>query len=157
MARLVELGHTTGGEPHQDLIYSLPGIVLESVGPMRHEVKVPFHDSQVKGHVVLIQTGWDGRCGTDAYWEPGPVLSEDVIFRLVRSVARLAGVDFWVIPNATDAADVQTRLIVDGKIPIVENLCNLSILPRWNFRFCVVPLQATPGSPQMVRAFAEIL
>ena|SRR5437867_7993912 len=156
MARLVELGHTTGGESHQDILYSLPGIVLESVGPTRHEVKVPFHDSQVKGRAVLIQTRWDSRYGTDAYWEPGPFLSEDVIFRLVRSGARLVGLDFWVTPKAAHAGDAETCLIADGKIPVVENLCNLSMLPPWNFRFCVVPVQKTPASGSVVRAFAQI-
>ena len=156
MARLVELGYTTAAESHQNPLYSLPGIVLESVGPVRHEVRVPFHDSQVKGHAVLIQTGWDIRFGAEAYWEPGPFLSEDVIFRLVRSGARLVGVDFWVTPNATGARDAQTRLNLDGRIPVVENLCNLSILPRWNFRFCTAPLQAAAGSSFLVRTFAEI-
>src|SRR5881396_1566155 len=112
MSRLVELGHNTGEESNQNPLYSFPGIVLESVGPVRHEVRVPFHDSQVKGHAVLIQTGWDIRFGTEAYWEAGPFLSEDVIFRLVRSGARLVGVDFWVTPKAAGARDAQTRLIL---------------------------------------------
>jgi kynurenine formamidase len=156
MTRLVELGHTTGEGSHQNALYSLPGIVLESVGPVRHEVKVPFHDSQVKGRAVLIQTGWDSRFGTEAYWEPGPFLSEEVLFRLVRSGARLAGVDFWVNPPATGAGHAQTRLILGGNIPIVENLRNLPVLPRWNFRFCAVALEAAASSSYPVRAFAEI-
>jgi len=155
MNRLVELGHNTGEESNQDPLYSVPGIVLESVGPVRHEVKVPFHDSQVKGHAVLIQTGWDIRFGTEAYWEPGPFLSDDVIFRLVRSGARLVGVDFWVIRNAEDTGHAQTRLILIAKIPLVENLCNLSTLPRWKFRLSVAPLQGAAGSFYAVRTVAE--
>src|SRR5213594_1984479 len=154
MARLVELGRPACGESQENLIYSIPGIVAESVGPMRHEVNVPFHDSQVKGHAVLIQTGWDGRSGTEAYWEPGPFLSEDVIFRLVRSGARLVGVDFWVIRNAEDTGHAQTRLILVAKIPVVENLCNLSTLPRWKFRLSVAPLQGAAGSFYAVRTVA---
>lgn len=132
--------------------FPLPAIVLQSAGPARHEVRVPFHDSQVKGHAVLIQTGRDQLWGTDAYWEPGPYLSEDVIFRMVRSGARLLGVDFWVMETRTD----QTRMVADGKIPIVEHLANLSALPRSGFRFSAIPIDDASGSSYPVHAFAEI-
>src|SRR5438034_44847 len=97
MSRLVELGHNIGEESNQDPLYSVPGIVLESVGPVRHEVKVPFHDSQVKGHAVLIQTGWDIRFGTEAYWEPGPFLSDDVIHGWMRMLLAvlLGNLIYW--------------------------------------------------------------
>ena len=125
-------------------LYSLSTIVLASVGPMRHEVNVPFHDSQVKGKAVLIQTGWDVRWGTEAYWEPGPFLSDELIFRLVRSGVGVVGVDFWITGKR------QTDLIPGGKIPIVENLGDLSTLPRWGSIFHVMPL------PSGVRAYVEI-
>ena len=71
-------------------------MVLQSVGPVRHEVSVPFHDSQVRGAALLIQTGWDQYWNTEAYWKPGPFLAEHLIFRLVRSGVRVIGVDFPV-------------------------------------------------------------
>jgi kynurenine formamidase len=146
MIRRIDLDHGQWDEGSEAAspLYSLPTIVLESVGPLRHEVNVPFHDSQVKRKAVLIQTGWDARWGTDAYWEPGPSLSDEVIFRLVRSGVEIVGVDFWI------TGEPQTRLVLGGKIPIVENLRGLSTLPRWGCTFCVIPLQ--PG----VRAWAEI-
>jgi kynurenine formamidase len=116
-------------------------MVCESVGPIRHEVSVPFHDSQVRGIALLIQTGWDQRWGTDAYWEPGPFLADHLIFRMLRSGVKLVGVDFPVAERSNE-----TRLITTGKIAIVENLRNLSSLPRVGFRFTV------RGS----RAYAEI-
>ncbi len=125
-------------------------MVCESVGPMRHEVSVPFHDSQVRSVALLIQTGWDQRWGTDAYWEPGPFLGEHLIFRIVRSGVRLVGVDFPVMERSTE-----TRLITSGKIPIVENLHNLASLPRVGFRFTVVPLGNNAGVVCPVSAFAE--
>src|SRR5437870_12984954 len=72
----------------------LRAMVLQSVGPIRHEVSVPFHDSQVRRAALLIQTGWDQYWDTEAYWEPGPFLAEHLIFRFVRSGVRLVGVDF---------------------------------------------------------------
>ena len=124
----------------------LRGMVCESVGPVRHEVSVPFHDSQVRGVALLIQTGWDQRWGTDAYWEPGPFLAEDLIFRMVRSGVKVVGVDFPVGERSS-----KTRLITTGKIPIVENLRGLAALPRIGFRFTIVPLEGSD-----MRAFAEI-
>jgi kynurenine formamidase len=147
MTRIIQLDHgqwDPGSEPATPL-YSLSTMVLQSVGPMRHTVNVPFHDSQVKGKAVLIQTGWDARWGTDAYWERCPSLSDELIFRMVRSGVGIAGVDFWI------TREPRTQLVQDGKIPIVENLRDLSALPRWGFTFHVIPLPS--GG---VRAWAEV-
>lgn len=152
---VVELGHgnaarTEGSDPSS--AYSgLRAMVFESIGPTRHEVSVPFHDSQVRGAALLIQTGWDQRWGTDAYWEPGPFLGEHVIFRMVRSGVRLVGLDFPVTERSSE-----TRLVTNGKIAIVENLRDLASLPRVGFRFSAVPLEAAPGAICAVHAFAEI-
>ena len=137
-------GH--GGAAPSTPFAGLRGMVCESVGPVRHEVSVPFHDSQVRGVALLIQTGWDQRWGTDAYWEPGPFLAEDLIFRMVRSGVKVVGVDFPVGERSS-----KTRLITTGKIPIVENLRGLAALPRIGFRFTIVPLEGSD-----MRAFAEI-
>jgi kynurenine formamidase len=152
MSRLIELSHGNPGSL-PDFGEWLAGMVLQSVGPTLHEVNVPFHDSQAKGKAILIQTGWDSRWETEAYWEPGPVLTETTIFRLARAGARLIGVDFGVSGKRT----AETRLIVDGKVPIVENLHDLSAVPRWGFKFCAVPVQPPAGSSYPVRAFAELL
>jgi kynurenine formamidase len=100
-------------------------MVCESVGPITHEVSVPFHDSQVRGVALLIQTGWDKYWGTDAYWKDPPFLADHLIFRMVRSTVKLVGVDFPVTGRSAE-----TRLVTTGKIPIVENLRGLSSLPR---------------------------
>src|SRR6266545_1726772 len=108
----IELGHSTSGLKGDEgaaptsPFAGLKGMVCESVGPVRHEVSVPFHDSQVRGAAILIQTGWDQRWGTEAYSEPGPFLAEHLIFRMVRSGVRLVGVDFPVTEGAPD-----TRLV----------------------------------------------
>ena len=151
MSRLIELSHGPSGDTPQ-IEESFDGIVLDSVGPVRHEVSVPFHDSQVKRKAVLIQTGWDQRWGNDSYWEPGPALAESLIFRLVRSGVRMVGVDFWITGRAAG-----TQLVLGGQIPIVENLRGLSSIPRWGFRFGTVPLNVPTGSSYLVRASAEIV
>jgi len=130
---------------------SLRAMVLESVGPVRHEVSVPFHDSQVRGIALLIQTGWDQYWGTEAYWNPGPFLAEHLIFRCVRAGVRIVGVDFPIADRTCE-----TRLISTGKILIIENLCGLASLPRVGFRFSATALEQSSQGPLPVRAFAEI-
>jgi kynurenine formamidase len=153
---LIELGQLTPTNaektamPPNSLLTNLKAMVFESVGPVRHEVSVPFHDSQVRGVALLIQTGWDKRWGTDAYWEPGPFLAEHLIYRAVRSGSRLFGVDFPVTGKSSE-----TRLITSGKIAIVENLRDLARLPRLGFRFTVEPLETGSDEIRAVRAYAE--
>jgi arylformamidase len=153
----IELGHSRektredNGAAALSTFAGLRGMVCESVGAVRHEVSVPFHDSQVRGIALLIQTGWDQRWGQDAYWESGPFLADHLIFRMVRAGVRLVGVDFPVTERSTE-----TRLITTGKIAIVENLQGLVSLPRVGFRFTLIPIEAAVNSACAVRALAEI-
>ena len=153
---VIDLGHnplnTRSAEAPASWPYSgLRAMVFESIGPIRHEVSVPFHDSQVRGAAILIQTGWDQRWGSENYWEPGPFLGEHVIFRMVRSGVRVVAVDFPVGERSSE-----TRLLTGGKIAIVENLRAVTSLPRVGFRFSAVPLVTSPGRVCAVHAFAEI-
>ena len=151
---IIELGHRTfqsEAPAGSSLFADLRAIVFESIGPVQHEISVPFHDSQVRRAALLIQTGWDQKWGTDAYWEPGPFLGDHLIFRMVRSGVRVVGVDFPVTERSAE-----TRLIRTGKIPIVENLRGLASLPRVGFRFSALPLEDVSNPIYAVRAFAEI-
>jgi kynurenine formamidase len=151
---IIELGHgalQSDAPTANSLFADLRAMVFESIGPVRHEISVPFHDSQVRGAALLIQTGWDQRWPTDAYWEPGPFLGDHLIFRTVRSGVRVVGVDFPVTERSAE-----TRLITTGKIPIVENLRGLASLPRVGFRFSALPLEHVSSAIYAVHAFAEI-
>jgi arylformamidase len=151
---VIELGHHFGTENEptgQTPSISTRAMVCDSVGPVQHEVSVPFHDSQVRSAALLIQTGWDQHWGTEAYWGPGPFLAEHLIFRMVRSGVKVVGVDFPVGERSSE-----TRIITSGKIAIVENLKGLASLPRVGFRFTVFPMETTPAAVRAVRAFAEL-
>ena len=151
---IIELGHgalQSDAPTANSLFADLRAMVFESIGPVRHEISVPFHDSQVRGAALLIQTGWDQRWPTDAYWEPGPFLGDHLIFRTVRSGVRVVGLDFPVTERSAE-----TRLITTGKIPIVENLRGLASLPRVGFRFSALPLEHVSSAIYAVHAFAEI-
>jgi len=152
---IVELGqfHEKAGIPPGGYgsFAHLRAMVCESVGPITHEVSVPFHDSQVRGVALLIQTGWDQYWGTETYWKDPPFLPEHLIFRMNRSTVKLVGVDFPVAGRSSE-----TRLVTTGKIPVVENLRGLSALPRIGFHFSAIPLEESPGGICVVHAFAEL-
>jgi kynurenine formamidase len=129
----------------------LDGVVLSD-----RSITLQADDSELDGKAVLIRTGWDKRWGTDGYWKPGPFLSEKSIDLLTRSRVELVGVDFWNVDDTMDPArPAHTRLLASD-ILIVEHLCNLSVLPRTDFKFYAVPLRIVRGASFPVRAFAEI-
>ena len=150
---IINIGHQSGGTAAavSSSFAGLRALVFESIGPVRHEVSIPFHDSQVRAAALLIQTGWDRRWGTDAYWEPGPFLAEHLLFRMARAGVRLTGVDFPVSGPSSE-----TRLLTAGKVAIVENLRGLDQLPRVGLRFTAVPLETEHGGICAVHAFAEV-
>jgi kynurenine formamidase len=139
-------------------VAALQGIVLDAE-TLDREVRIEnleFDRRELENKAVLIRTGWDQRWGSEAYWEPGPYLSEELSDYLVESKAALVGVDFWNVDDIFNPArPVHTKLLA-ASILIVENLCNLFALPRRNFRFYAVPLRIAKGSSIPVRAFAEI-
>jgi len=137
-------------------VAGIPGIVLDGVVSSDRSITLEADSSELGGKAVLIRTGWDKRWGTDGYWEPGSFLSEKSIDLLIRSRVELVGVDFWNVDDTMDLArPAHTRLLASD-ILIVEHLCNLSTLPRTDFRFYAVPLRIVRGASFPVRAFAEI-
>jgi len=137
-------------------IAGLPGIVFDGVVSSNRSITLEANSSELDGKAVLIRTGWDKNWGTEDYWEPGPFLSERSIDLLIRSRVELVAVDFWNVDDTLDPArPAHTRLLASD-ILIVEHLCNLSVLPRTDFKFYAVPLRIVRGASFPVRAFAEI-
>lgn len=139
-----------------DTVAGLPGIVLDANLSSHSPILSNCGEGDLRDRAVLINTGWDARWGTQEYWEPAPYLAAELIELLVRAGAALVGVDFWNVDNIEDPArPAHTRLLA-ANILIVENLCNLSALPKSGFRFYSAPLKIVRGASFPVRAFAEV-
>lgn len=154
--------HKEGADLSQvplEAVAGIPGVVIDADTSANREVGLDLLEreaSHMQDRAVLIRTGWDGRWGTESYWEPGPYLNAACADLLVRSGAIIVGVDFWNIDDVTDPArPVHTRLL-GSNVPIVEHLTNLAALPRSGFRFYAVPLRIVTGASFPVRAFAEV-
>jgi kynurenine formamidase len=138
-----------------DRLVKLPGLVLDHEGGGRSFVARVDPD-EIAGAAVLLRTGWGARWSTEAYWERGPFLAGPLLDLLVERGAALVGIDIWNVDDVEDLSrPAHTRLLAEG-IPIVENLADLSGLPRSGFAFTAVPPMVVGGSNFPVRAFAEV-
>src|SRR5687768_2808077 len=65
-----------------DTLVELDAVVVHAPaapGP----VTAQLPDGDLRRHAVLIATGWDAHWDTDAYYEPGPYLSEQLVEQLL--------------------------------------------------------------------------
>lgn len=105
------------------------------------------------GCIVLFCTGWDVVYGTDAYFAEHPVLSEELVERLVTAGVRLVGVD---LPSPDLAPFPVHKQLLSSGVLIVENLRGLeALLDRKHIRFFAFPL-ALQADSSLVRAVAEV-
>jgi arylformamidase len=138
-----------------DRLAGVPGLVVDAA-EQAAPVDIDLTPEALRGRAVLVRTGWDGRWGSDAYWETDPWLSPRALDLLVEGGAALVGVDWTNVDDTSDPArPAHTRLLGAGII-IVEHLRGLDQLPRDGFRFFAVPPAIVGGASFPVRAFAEL-
>lgn len=138
-----------------DRLAGIPGVVVDAPAEAA-PVEIPLSPEEVRGHAILVRTGWDRHWGTDRYFEGDPWVSSAALDLLIESGATLLGVDFNNVDDTTDPErPAHTRLLGAG-IPIVEHLRGLDALPVTGFRFFAVPPRIVGGASFPVRAFAEI-
>ena len=138
-----------------DRIASLPAVVVDA--PAEHTpIEVELHEDAVRGHAVLVRTGWDRRWGTEAYWEPGPFFSKDGAESLARLGPALVGVDFANVDDTGDPSRPAHTVLLGAGVIIVEHLTGLDALPATGFTFSAVPPRIVRGASFPVRAFAEV-
>lgn len=108
----------------------------------------------VQDRAVLIHTGWDRHWGTPAYGSGHPFLTAGAAHHLVRTGARLVGIDSLNIDDADDGTRPAHTALLGAGIPIVEHLRGLGDLPDTGFRFFAVPVKIRGLGSFPVRAFA---
>ena len=139
------------------ILTGVEGILIEA--PASNHIAIDetfFRDLDLQGKAVLIYTGWDIYWRTDQYFQNHPFLTDSAAKLLVEKKAKLVGIDTFNIDDTrTRIRPVQSTLLLAG-IPIVEHLCNLSLLPANGFRFYCVPPKIKGLGSFPVRAFAEI-
>lgn len=133
---------------------ALPGLVVRADATAIGSEA--FAGLEVRGHAVLVHTGWDRHWRTPAYFEGHPFLTEAAADWLVRQGAALVGIDSHNIDDTVrDTRPVHTALLGAG-VPICEHLTNLATLPAQGFRFTAPPPKIAGMGTFPVRAFAAI-
>ncbi len=137
-------------------IANLDGTVFRAIQGMRSIDKDVFDSHNVKGKAVLIHTGWDRHWRTDAYFENHPFLTRKAAEYLESSGAALVGIDSLNIDDTADGSRPAHSILLKAKIPIVEHMCHLDVLPAEGFKFFAVPAPVKGLGSFPVRAFALI-
>ena len=111
-------------------VAALPGVRVRSeAGAIGADA---FAGVDVRGHAVLIHTGWDRHWRTEAYFAGHPFLTEKAAAWLVEAGAAMVGIDSHNIDDtAGDTRPVHTRLLGAG-IPICEHVTGLGSGAQWN-------------------------
>ncbi len=130
------------------MLVDVTGAAARAIG------RAHFIPYRVEGKAVLVRTGWDRHWGTGAYAGEHPFLTAQAAAHLVRSGARLVGIDASNIDDTRDPErPVHSALLAAG-IPVCEHLTNLGELPGSGFRFSAVPPRVAGFGTFPVRAYA---
>ena len=111
----------------------------------------------LKDKAVLINTGWDSRWRTEAYWDgTHPFVTADAAEYLAEKGVALVGIDSYNIDDTADGSRPAHSILLKHGIPVVEHLCNLGALPADGFKFFAVPVKVKAFGTFPVRAFAVV-
>ncbi len=114
-----------------------------------------FEDLELADKCLLIHTGWATHWGTDQYYEQHPFLTAAAASFLVDAGSKVVGIDS---PNIDDTSGkmrpVHTSLL-GADICIVEQLCQLHLIPNEGANFSAVPPKIRGIGSLPVRAFAK--
>jgi kynurenine formamidase len=112
-----------------------------------------FEGLDVEGKAVLVQTGWDERWGTEAYFEPNPFLTEDAARLLSEAGAIFVGIDSVNIDDFSDLRRPAHTVLLGAGIPVCEHMRNLGAVESGRGQLHAVPLAWQGGATLPVRAY----
>ena len=115
-----------------------------------------FAGLEVRGHAVLVHTGWDRHWRTDAYFGDHPYLTAGAADWLAAQGAAIVGIDSCNIDNMHVRARPVHTILLRAGIPICEHMTGLGQLPDRGFRFSAVPPKVKGLGTFPVRAYAAV-
>ncbi len=128
------------------------GIVIDCTN--QKEITKDMLKGKIGNHkAVLLHTGWDNLFKKEEYFYNYPVLTKEACEYLIKSKARIVGVDYNSI-DPIDSKDFMIhQILLSNELIIYENLCNLKELLTKQFTFYGFPLPIE-GDGVQVRAVA---
>lgn len=131
--------------------------VVVSTSPGRAIGPDNFKEVEIKGKAVLVRTGWDAHWRTERYLSGHPYLTGDAADYLLSHGVVLVGIDSLNIDDTEDWSRPVHSALLGAGVPIVEHMCNLSLLPGQGVRFFAVPVKIGGFGSFPVRAFGHVL
>jgi kynurenine formamidase len=111
----------------------------------------------VRGHAVLLHTGWDRHWRTDAYGAGDhPFVGAAAAEALVAGGAALVGIDGFNIDDTAGGERPAHSSLLAAGIPVCEHLTNHASLPAVGARFSAVPVPIVGFGTFPVRAWASV-
>jgi len=115
-----------------------------------------FEGLDLKGHAVLVHTGWAIHWNTELYYNNHPFLTKDAADYLVGCGVKLVGIDSHNIDDTRGNSRPVHSTLLGEEILIVEHMCNLAALPQTGALFSAVPPKFKGAGTFPVRAFAKV-
>ncbi len=138
-------------------IADLPGILVSrpwgrglAIGPDA------FEGFDLRGHAVLVRTGWDRHWRTDQYFKDHPFLTAQAAQWLADHGAACVGIDSYNIDDTRERGRPVHSILLASEIPICEHMCALEELGAARFRFSAVPAKIRGMGSFPVRAYAVL-
>jgi len=140
-----------------DSLANLDAIVIRATRPSERAIsREAFGSLDIKNKAVLIHTGWAKHWRTEQYFEGHPYLTAEAAEYLVNAGAALVGIDSLNIDDTRGGNRPAHSILLGNRIPIVEHLRSLDLLPEDGFRFFAVPAKVKGMGSFPVRAFAVV-
>jgi kynurenine formamidase len=137
----------------------LTGVVVDCTHVTEHQPIEPnvLEGIDLKDKAVLFNTGWSRYWNQPEYMQ-FPYLTRATAEALRDDGAKLAGVDFMVIDDTTNARRPVHVTLLHSHILIVENLTNLGDIPaNTPFTFHASPVKYKGAAAFPVRAYAVVI
>ena len=103
---------------------------------------------------VVFETEWSKNIAKKDYFTKNPGLSAAAARYLLKKKVWLVGIDSPSIDMGKDSKFPVHHILLKGEVLILENLCNLSKIPRPYFKLIVFPLKLRGATGSPVRAVA---
>jgi kynurenine formamidase len=151
-----EKGPDFTGVPIEHLA-NLEGVVVDARRRPGRKLPVAlFPRRRLRGHAVLILTGWSERWDTPRYTEPGPFVGKEAAEALLEAAPALVGIDSMNIDDTEDPERPAHTMLLGAGILVCEHLTNLDRLVGKAFRFFAAPPAWQDVASFPVRALAVV-
>jgi kynurenine formamidase len=107
-----------------------------------------------RGDFVFFRTGWTDFFGTQRYYDH-PELSSEVVQWLISREINMVGIDALGLGKGPKHGEYD-RLLAKNNIFVIENLTNISAIPKQDFKVYCFPLRIDDIDAIPARVVIEI-